>query len=370
MAASPESVGGLFITLYDEDTLSLYLAKGIYSFLMPPQFYKPSSASRHYAALADYGCVRDGTHLFFFLKRRIVYGGQAIGVEKEVGAFYINGEYSPLGREAGTPLFWDESSRYEPTSRKGIFKVNDAERCQPFVILFRDRIGLKGKQISSDDLYFELGKYPFPLPSNSIQDMGFCTLTPGETKISLQLMEKSTTNVAFDDTRWENIPIKGHPTHFSSSLGIKNVAEAYGKGQLVNESHLEFSVLSNPTLLPESIIPKPSDIMCRQVPISPFKPFQMDRADICYYDMDQSIFDGALPNRIVELKAQKAGLAHLEQVNRYLRWLHKIAGDRAASICAYVYAPKFSSTSIKKFRGEFAKQITLVDFSGHVSILD
>ena len=48
-----------------------------------------------------------------------------------------------------------------------------------------------GKYIVSDDLYFELGKYPYPLPSNSMQGMGFCTLTPGEVSTILKLIDKS-----------------------------------------------------------------------------------------------------------------------------------------------------------------------------------
>jgi len=44
--------GGLFIALYDEQTLKLYLNKGVYGFLMKPVFTEtPSSRSKHYAVL-------------------------------------------------------------------------------------------------------------------------------------------------------------------------------------------------------------------------------------------------------------------------------------------------------------------------------
>ena len=63
--------GGLFIALYDEDSLKLYLNKGLYGFLMPPiKESVPSSHSRHYAILADYACSREGAELFFFLKTK------------------------------------------------------------------------------------------------------------------------------------------------------------------------------------------------------------------------------------------------------------------------------------------------------------
>lgn len=41
--------GGLFIALYDEESLKLYLDKGVYGFLMNPVFTeKPSARSCHY----------------------------------------------------------------------------------------------------------------------------------------------------------------------------------------------------------------------------------------------------------------------------------------------------------------------------------
>lgn len=171
--------GGLFITLYDDRTLALYLKYGIYGFLMPPIMTpSPSPYSRHYCILADYACSRQGTHIFFFLKRRIVYGGLVKGNAK-IASFYLNGKTSPLGRVADAELFWDESQRYTPTKQEGIFKVRGKDRAQPFILQFEKNDSVTGKQISSDDLYFELGKYPYPLPSNTIQGMGFCTLTPG-----------------------------------------------------------------------------------------------------------------------------------------------------------------------------------------------
>ena len=52
--------GGLFIALYDDESLKLYLDKGVYGFLMPPVFTdKPNSRSRHYHILADYACSRE-----------------------------------------------------------------------------------------------------------------------------------------------------------------------------------------------------------------------------------------------------------------------------------------------------------------------
>ena len=47
--------GGLFIALYDEESLKLYLDKGLYGFLMKPVMTSmPTAKSRYYAILADY----------------------------------------------------------------------------------------------------------------------------------------------------------------------------------------------------------------------------------------------------------------------------------------------------------------------------
>lgn len=64
--------GGLFIALYDDESLKLYLDKGVYGFLMPPVFTdRPKSRSRHYQILADYACSREGTDVFSSSKERL-----------------------------------------------------------------------------------------------------------------------------------------------------------------------------------------------------------------------------------------------------------------------------------------------------------
>lgn len=119
--------GGLFITLYDEETLQLYLDRGIYAQHMSPEAGEPSSYSNHYPTLADYACGREGNRVFFFRDREIFYGGQLVGSE-EHGAFFINGQQSPLGRDANAPLVWDESKRdrYDRVD-SGLFTVTDED---------------------------------------------------------------------------------------------------------------------------------------------------------------------------------------------------------------------------------------------------
>jgi len=348
-------LSGLFITLFDKETLKLYLSKGIYGFHMAPVLGEVSSRSMHYAALADYACARRGTQVFFFLEREIIYGGSIVG-SKKYGAFWLNGPYSPMGRKAGSQVCWDESVRhiYKPTGRPGIFQRGDGrEVCQPYLLRFKTNSKIKGNAIKSDQLYFELGEFPYPLPSNSIAGMSFCTLTPAETKIALKLLKDEPIKHYEDETE-EDVELEGEPIPFKPEYGITSLKEA------TSESHMEASVIANPDLLIDEMRPNNATI-CRQVPISPFKPLNMiDRADICYYYRKDAICGGTIPNVIIELKAKKAGKNECEQAQRYLRWLYRRLGREAEGIELYLLAPSFARTA--SVEPEFREQIYLVRF--------
>jgi hypothetical protein len=326
--------GGLFIALYDEESLKLYLNKGLFGFLMNPVFTdKPSSRSRYYAILADYACSREGTDVYFFLKRKIVYGGKIYG-NKEIGSFYLNGATSPLGRSAHADLFWDESKRkrYIPTDKSGVFKISKdgANKAQPFIFQFVHNENT-GKYIVSDDLYLQLGRYPYPLPSNSMQGMGFCTLTPGEVLTLERLMTESRKRINYDEEF--EVEKSGKEVVFSDELVSL-------KDELINEAQLEFTILSS--LKPFKSFLTDDYMLCRQVPISPFKPIDMDRADICLYSMTHPIKNGTIPNVIIELKRENANAKAYEQVTRYLKWIRMITSDEEFNqVSAYIIAPSF-----------------------------
>jgi len=344
--------GGLFIALYDEESLKLYLDKGVYGFLMTPVLTpKPSAQSKHYAILADYACSREGTDVFFFLKRKIVYGGKIYG-NKEIGSFYLNGKTSPLGRKADANLFWDESARqkYFATNKPGIFKVrkDGADKAQPFMFQFLQN-EKTGKFIVSDDLYFELGKYPYPLPSNSMQGMGFCTLTPGEVKTLNELILKSSNKITFEGLG--EIDKKGEETIFNDELLSLD-------DKLVNEAQLEFTILSS--LKPFAEFLTDDYVLCRQVPISPFKPSEMDRADICLYSMNSPIKNGTIPNIVIELKKDKATKAAYDQVTRYLRWLEAITTEAEfKQLSVYIIAPQIGNIRKKVVDLKYESKIKL-----------
>ena len=344
--------GGLFIALYDDASLKLYLNKGLYGFLMKPVYAEnPSSQSRHYSILADYACSREGTDIFFFLKRKIVYGGKIYG-NKEYASFYINGQTSPLGRKTQANLFWDESLRYVSTSNPGVFKVNGSEKAQPFIFQFTQNENT-GKYILSDDLYFDLGKYPYPLPSNSMQGMGFCTLTPGEVNSLMDLILKS--EQVIDYSECDNIDKNGKETLFDEDL-------VDIRSEFINEAQLEFTILAS--LTPLHALFDNNYILCRQVPISPFKPMNMDRADICLYSFDNPIKDGTIPNVVIELKREKANFRAYEQTVRYLKWLQMITTpEEFAQIRAFIIADSFTPIKRAKVDTQFEDKIKLFSIS-------
>lgn len=349
---------GLFVTLYDKDTLKLYLTKGIYGTHMRPIEKDSDMYKTHYPTLADFACTRNGTHVFFFLKREIIYGGQIKG-NKNCGSYYLNGPYSPMGKKVNSKVIWDESKRdcYISSKKVGQFKrARDLPKvCQPYLIRFEDKLGLKGNTIASDQLYFELGEFPYPLPSNAISGMSFCTITPGEAEIALRLLKKESIKEYKADNK-EEIILSGKPKLFKPEFGISQLNEA------INEAHLEASIIANPKLLNDDMQPKGAAI-CRQVPISPFKPAQMDKADICYFGKE-SIRKGTVPNTIIELKYKPSGTPEIRQIEQYLKWLHKRLKKDAYKVRFFLFAPSFKrNISINSISKEYRQQVQLIGFN-------
>lgn len=363
---------GLFILLYDEKSLEDNLRNGLYGFLMPPVYdNKIKPQSRHYAILADYACCKEGTEIFFFNNRIITYGGKITATNNGDPVFYLNGNTSPLGRKAKSHLYVDMSYKYKKTDKEGLYNINTNKkeeeilRAIPFIIEYDNHQPLSGKQIRSDELYFELGNYNFPLPSNSIQNKGLCTLTPKETTILLRLLKNSDKKLTLNQTLIKE-------NNINPDLKIPFNTSLIKKTNPINESHLEFLLLANPKKLDKIVnktlpnIPKDNYIRCRQVPLCPFRPMAFDRADICLYSENNPIKDYALPNIIIELKNQRANFRAYEQVTKYLRWIKQITTKEDFNkVYSIIIAPNFNKnlniqTLIKKgITLEFNNKIVL-----------
>jgi hypothetical protein len=225
-------------------------------------------------------------------------------------------------------------------------------KSQPFMFQFRQNEN-SGKYISSDDLYIELGKYPYPLPSNSMQKMGFCTLTPGEVTTLYTLISNSDQRIKFEGEGEVNKT--GEDRLFESNLVSVD-------DELVNEAQLEFTILSS--LEPFADFLQDEYVLCRQVPISPFKPTGMDRADICLYSLTKPIKNGTIPNVIIELKKDAGNKKAYEQVERYLKWMKNITTTREYSkIKAYIIAPRISRIKAASVSGEYKDKILMYSIS-------
>ncbi len=347
---------GLFITLYDEAALETYIASGVYGPLMRPLTNDSSrkALSIHFSVFADLACAKPGTHVFFFLKRRIYYGGR-ISADSPRPAVVLNGSGGRMSAHDDPPQVWVERWRptYHPDQPQNcIYVVKDGERLerhQPYLIRFTYDDHLSGKSIVSDDFYFELGRKHYPLPANAIDGMSFCTLTPYEVSVLLRLADTGRGR-----TCGNRQYVAEPPTHYSCSAS-RRLEDL----QFETEAELEATVIACPALLAQEIRPNADATICRQVPISPFKPSHMDRADICIYQ--QPLVDqGALPNVIIELKNKPATNNDVSQIGRYLRWIDQVAPSASSQIKAFLLAPGYPPRGVDKPD----ERIRLFDFSG------
>lgn len=343
---------GLFILLNNIEALKNDVKYGFYGFLMPPIYNEePPKRSRHYAALSDYACCEKGTEIFFFMERTITYGGVIKNENNNSPVFYLNGNTSPIGRKAKSELYLTAEELYnednnENNDEKGIYYMGknqrgeDRIRAMPYIIEFDNTSELTGKQIISDELYFELGNYNFPFPSNTIQGKGMCTLTPKETQILKKLIKNS--DKKLDMTTNDEVNINpSKKTLFNNKFIITDTYNS--------ESHLEFYLLANKLFLNKIVTkayPETKNnnfYKGRQIPLCPFKPIQFDSADICLYSYEHPIAESSLPNIIIELKNNTANFRAYEQVTKYLRWIKQCAPDEFNNVKSLIIAPNFRS---------------------------
>lgn len=351
---------GLYIMMSKDKAFKGALTKslkyGIYGFLMKPVVEgQPDSRSKHYPILSDYACCEEGTHVFFFYDREVYYGGIITNENKDDSpTFYLNGKTSPLGKKANSEFYYEDTYK---KSKEETYIINNNEKAIPFTIEFKVDSELTGKKINVDDLYWELSQYNYPLPINSIQGLAMATLTPKETEILLNLLKNS-------DEKVKKIEID-EPKIYDDRKTLFSKEFVKGEKQIY-EAHLEFLLLSQIELI-KKIIPDGEYTRCRQIPVCPFKSKNYDRVDIALYDKNNRIKDGTLPNIIIELKNKDVSYEEYKQVNRYLKWLEKVADDEFERIQAYLIGPKISENLNKpqlKRRGintRYFEKIKLVE---------
>ena len=359
MTVCHASRGGVFIALYDEETLQLYLKEGLYATLMRPWTPQSSRQSKHFAALADFCTIRPGAEIFFFLKRKIYYGGRVESGLRESGVnhpkFILNGDASKWGIWGKTPLVWDESKRqrYKATSDSGHFLISTSDgdvRHQPYLIKFTPCAELVGRWIKSDELYWAVArKKTYPMPSNSMQGMSFCTLSPGEVNIALGLLRESKKAIDLDHDEGSAC-LTGTPFDQAEFKGVglpKSLRDAFDHA--FNENEIECFLLANPTLFSQFVPLASSDVLARQVPVCPFKSGGMDRTDIAIYSASDPRYE-MTPRAIIEVKRNVDNGGGFKQLAKYLEWLAIVEGrDFARSVDALLVAPGLTPRAMPPF---------------------
>lgn len=348
VAATPvvaPNSSGAFIALYDEATLKLYLKHGAYATLLRDWTASSKKSSKHFAALCDYCTLRPGSEIFFFLKRKFVYGGiipKTIGSVASGAAFYLNGPDSKWSKDTGAPLLWNEAMRAHYSSTKpGFFNVPGVgERFQPYLLRFQTDDELTGRWVWADELYWATAKqHMFPMPSNSMQGMSFCILSPVEVRLAKSLLTRDRKRISLEDVEGSVCETAHAPSLANDPFAAlpDSLSDAYSRA--FNENELEAFLLGNPKLLEPAVRLGEGDVLSRQVPLCPFKSGGMDRADIVVYSNDERY--AALPRAIIEVKLGEANANCYRQIARYLEWLAMVQSvEFARSVDAVLVAAK------------------------------
>ena len=119
--------------------------------------------------------------------------------------------------------------------------------------------------------------------------------------------------------------------------------------------------------MPEKLHPKQS-VICRQVPISPFKPSQTDQADICFYH-EELREEGTIPDLVIELKNIKADKYDILQVVRYATWLDKLKEKFSVNTTGvefYLLARGFTRNIRDHIPPKFRDRIHIVEFPSDI----
>lgn len=266
---------------------------------------KAEKTSHHMKIVADYANTRPGDHVFMFCDRRIYYAGR-IQENNTGGSVLLNGTDTPLDLQ--TPTYTHIPDRQaDDTDPTGRFtqagQHGEQVRCQPYLFAFTKANGLAGRAIPSDALYNRLARREFSAPSAQMENVGFCGLSPGETKLLLRLFgECSETTSCSPPTTVDVSDFKS--VSLTSQYSIQNAGY---------ESGIEALLMSEPYRLP-SHSRQSGEMALRQVPFSSQRP-TVDRVDIGLYEPG-SFF----PSKIYEIKRDKAQKDDAEQVARYYQY--------------------------------------------------
>lgn len=351
--------GGLVITIRNEDVLPLYLAYGVYGRKLRLALDDEPHYHPYFQTLASYACCREDDHVFFRSNGRIYYGGRIVADSRRC-AFYLNGQYGILGRNAEAPHVWDESGwdQFEPPANEGLDWRRPPPLCQPFLLRFRDWYRLKGRWIDEHQFYFSLGEYNYLLPM-TLDPSGMTVISPGETEALVTLFVHGIGG-KLSPPEGPDIELQEEPTPYEPSFGPEP-AEARSREELMA------GILANPGNLPTWARSAQNGVG-HQVPISPYRTRNVETADVGYYGVP-AIRDGTLPNVLLYVEESgPAGEAVGCRIERQYQWLQHVLGTTLREIQFVIASeditPEFDDATRGK-RGAAIQHLQLpIDSSG------
>jgi len=328
---APMPTGGVIIKIRNESTIPRFLASGFYGPAMRVGPDGEPDAARYLDALIEMAAGRRGDHVFFRTQNRFVYGGQLRGASDHA-AISLNGRRGLLGKRANAPCVIPESGvePSEPPRFEGLDSARQTRRCRPLFVRFRDELGLAGRWIDEYELYFALGDYAYLLPTTWM-NTGMVAISPGETNRLIELVRDDPSGVIGHDEndvidRCEE-PIPHDPDYGPDLLGART------------QEGLLAAALADPSQLSVGLPPRGASI-AQRVPISPFRPRDVEFADVGWYT-GRSINGGTLPDVLLYLDDEPAGAALRHRIDIQQAWLERLLGDGARAIDRFVAAPAF-----------------------------
>lgn len=318
------STGGVVITARDEESIPVFLGGGVFGRELRLGTPDDPNIRTYIRALADFAACRRGDHVFFQTSDRFMYAGRVRGADKH-GAFYLNGRPGFLGRRADAPFVWEgtEAERVRATGRR--------PGARPFLLRFGDDLGLAGYWVDRHSVYRSLGDYPYLLPT-TWANSSMVSISPGETKRLLSLLVED--------------PV-GHVSP-AAEVGLGVWAEAvpyepkYGPNLLGawTAEGLTAAILAHPLQLP-SLRPPEHAALAHWVPISPYRPSDVPTVDVAWYS-DRDLGDGTIPDVLLFVSAEPAGLDLRRRIERQRTWLDRLLGTAVDQVEFKAVAPGFS----------------------------
>lgn len=323
--------GGVVISVKDEDNIPVYLSSGVYGLklrLGPPD---DPNLGPYVRALEAYASCRRDDHVFFHTGDRFVYAGRVRGSDR-YGAFHLNGRRGFLGRRAAAPLVWGGTAPGPlGTHSQDSTDITGRRRIScPFLLRFGDYLGLAGRWVDGHSVYLSLGDYPHLLPITWTRSR-MISISPGETKRLLSLFVEDSAGclpaVAEMDSSVSDEAVPYDPRYGPNYQGA-NTTEG-----------LTAALLAHPFQLP-SLRPPAHAVIAHQVPISPYRPSDVPTVDVAWYT-DQSPRDGTIPDVLLFVSVEPAGLDLARRIERQHAWLERLIGA-VGDVEIKAVAPEFT----------------------------